>query len=191
MPVISKPSSLKAFKFHLFGRPGSTALRACLFVSAAMVLIALFSASSGFQELSKWKFCSPAFAAEDLSLRPGLSFNQDIDSGFPIIGKDMEETTPDSAKPTFVFFGASGDLNTNRQAKRVVDFYHKINAKSVSFIIIDVDHPVNDGAKALIKSYYKGYIPSQVLLDKAGKVVWNQTGEVDLSNLKTKIEKDD
>jgi hypothetical protein len=132
---------------------------------------------------------SPALAAEDLSLRPGLSFNQDIDNGFPIVGKDMDDTTLDQSKSTFVFFGASGDLNTNRQAKRVVDFYHKINAKALSFIIIDVDHPANDGAKTLIKNYYKGYIPSQVLLDKTGKVVWNQTGEVDLSNLKAKLDK--
>jgi hypothetical protein len=132
---------------------------------------------------------APALAAEDLSLRPGLSFNQDIDNGFPIVGKDMDATTPDQSRSTFIFFGASGDLNTNRQAKRVVEFYHKINAKALNFIIIDVDHPPNDGAKTLIKNYYKGYIPAQVLLDKAGKVVWNQTGEVDLSNLKAKLDK--
>ncbi len=129
-----------------------------------------------------------AWAGDDLSLRPGLSFNQDIDGGFPIVGKNLDDTRVDTGKPAFIFFGASGDLNTNRQAKRVVDFYHKISAGSAKFIIIDVDHPANDGAKALIKSYYKGYIPTEVVLDKTGKMSWNQTGETDLSALKGMLE---
>jgi hypothetical protein len=158
-----------------------------IFVSCSKVVIALTLIVQSFFLAGGCYL--PALAAEDLSLRPGLSFNQDIDSGFPIVGKDMDDATLDQTKPTFVFFGASGDLNTNRQAKRVVDFYHKINAKALSFVIIDVDHPANDGAKTLIKSYYKGYIPSQVLIDKSGKVVWNQTGETDLNNLKAKLDK--
>ena len=129
-----------------------------------------------------------ASAADDLSLRPGLSFNQDIDGGFPIVGKDLEDTTVEAGKRAFIFFGASGDLNTNRQAKRVVDLYHKMTANTAKFIIIDVDHPANEGAKSLIKSYYKGYIPTELLIDKNGKVSWNQTGETDLSVLKGQLE---
>jgi hypothetical protein len=132
--------------------------------------------------------CNQARSAEDLSLRPGLSFNQDLDNGFPIVGKDLEDTQISTSSPTFVFFGAAGDLNTNRQAKRVVDWYHKLAANTVKFIIIDVDHPANDGAKSLIKSYYKGYIPTELLLDKSGKLSWSQTGETDLSALKAHIE---
>lgn len=149
-----------------------------------------WSLSAALLGFCTFQFFAPiALAADDLSLRPGLSFSQDIDNGFPIVGKDLDDTRTDASKPTFIFFGASGDLNTNRQAKRVVDFYHKLNANAAKFVIIDVDHPANDGAKALIKTYYKGYIPSQVLIDKSGKAVWNQTGETELSAVKTQIEK--
>lgn len=136
--------------------------------------------------LAGW--CNQAWAAEDLSLRPGLSFNQDLDNGFPIVGKDLEDTQISTTKSTFVFFGASGDLNTNRQAKRVVEWYHKLAANTIKFVIIDVDHPANDGAKSLIKSYYKGYIPTELILDKNGKLTWSQTGETDLSALKEHID---
>ena len=47
--------------------------------------------------------------------------------------------------------------------------YHKTPANSVKFIIIDVDHPPNDDARLIVKTYYKGYIPSQVLIGKGWK----------------------
>ena len=61
-----------------------------------------------------------ALAADDLKLRSGISYTQDIDSGFPIMGTNMDDCKISVSTPTFIFFGASGDLNTNRQAKRVV-----------------------------------------------------------------------
>jgi hypothetical protein len=132
---------------------------------------------------------NPVNAAEDLSLRPGLSFTQDIDNGFPILGKSMEDMAVSTGKPVFIFFGSSGDLNTNRQAKRVVDLYHKADTRTLKFIIVDVDNPPNDLGKALIKKYYKGYVPSQVLLDKEGKLIWDQTGETDTQTLKNQLDK--
>ncbi len=130
-----------------------------------------------------------ARGAEDLSLRPGLSFNQDIDNGFPIVGNKLDDTSFDNLKPTFIFFAASGDLNANRQAKRVVDIYHKLAPNSVKFIIIDVDHPSDERGRTLIKDFYKGYIPAQVLLDRRGKLIWQRAGEADLSEIKAQIDK--
>jgi len=118
-------------------------------------------------------------AAEDLKLKKGISFTDDSDAGFPIDASRMEDMQLDPSKVTFLFFGASGDLNTNRQAKRLVDLYKQSSNKAVKFILIDVDHPINAQATALIKSHYKGYIPFEVILDKSSKVVWSQIGEVE------------
>jgi len=133
--------------------------------------------------------CSEAFGAEDLKLRPGVSFTQDIDSGFPILASKIDDVSPATDTPTCIFFGASGDLNTNRQAKRLVDLYKKVEPKTAKFIILDVDHATTDDAKKLIKTYYKGYIPFEVILDKTGKTTWSQIGEVDTSVLKNQLEK--
>ena len=39
------------------------------------------------------------------------------------------------------------------------------------------------------QAYYKGYIPHEILIDKKGKVVWSQIGEVEFSVLKSRIAK--
>jgi hypothetical protein len=130
-----------------------------------------------------------AWAAEDLKLRSGVSFTQDLDTGFPIVGKDMDDCKIPSGSAAIIFFGASGDLNTNRQAKRFVDLYRKVNAKDLKYVVIDVDHASNDDAKNLVKTYYRGYIPSEVLLDKTGKVAWNHDGECELSVVKSQVDK--
>jgi len=130
-----------------------------------------------------------ALGADDLKLRANVSFTQDLDNGFPITGTEMDDCKVSTTTPTFIFFGASGDLNTNRQAKRLVDLYKKISTRSIKYIVIDVDHPPNDDAKSLIKSYYHGYIPSEVLLDKSGKQAWSHDGEADFAAVKNQVEK--
>ncbi|MBS2003413.1 MAG: hypothetical protein JST44_18000 [Cyanobacteria bacterium SZAS LIN-5] len=154
--------------------------KSCLAVSAAVVALVV----SG----------SKIFAAEDLKLRPGISFTQDIDAGFPIVATDIDNASIDPNLPTLIFFGAACDLNTNRQAKRLVDIYHKIPKGQVKFIVIDVDHPANEDAKKLIRTYYSppgktGYIPFEVILDKSGKAVWSQIGEVEISVIKGQLDK--
>lgn len=113
---------------------------------------------------------------------------QDTDNGFPIVGDKMDDANLEQAKPTLIFFGAAGDLNTNRQAKRLVDLYKKIQDK-VKVIVIDVDHPANANALKLIKSYYKGYIPLNVVLDKDGKLSTSHSGEIDTGDLKSKVDR--
>ena len=132
---------------------------------------------------------SQARAADDLKLRPGISLTQDIDNGFPITATNLEDCKVATTTPTLLFFGASGDLNTNRQAKRFVYLYKKIAPKALKYIVVDIDHPANEDAKSLIKTHYHGYIPAEVLLDKSGKVVWNHDGEIEFNLLKAQVDK--
>jgi len=148
--------------------------------------IALFSLAIGLG-LSTI-IVSAAIAAENLRLKDGISFVQDTDNGFPIVGDKMDDTTIDQNKPTLIFFGAAGDLNTNRQAKRLIDLYKKIQDK-VKVIVVDVDHPANANVVKLIKTYYKGYIPLNVVLDKDGKLSTSHSGEMDTGELKSKIDR--
>lgn len=129
-----------------------------------------------------------AIAAENLTLRKGVSFTDDKDTGFPIIAEKIDDATVDSGKPTLIFFGAAGDLNTNRQAKRLVGLYNKFKTKNIKFIVIDVDHAANNHATDLIKKHYKGYIPCQVLLDNAGETAWTKSGEVAEGEVAKEIE---
>lgn len=130
-----------------------------------------------------------AFAAENLRMRDGVSFVHDLDQQFPILGEKMDDVAVSSDHPTVLFFGAAGDLNTNRQAKRIVDLYKKYKTNNVKFIVIDVDHPANASAKALIKTHYQGYIPGEVVFDKTGKAKWTHTGEVELGSLSAQVDK--
>jgi len=134
-------------------------------ITAALVTAAVFGAPG------------PSHAAENLTLRKGISYVTDTDSGFPIIASKLHDTVVEKGKATLIFFGASGDLNTNRQAKRVVSLYHRFKEESIKFIIVDIDHPQGEGTRSLIKRFYRGYIPSQILLDTKGEKCWEATGE--------------
>jgi hypothetical protein len=118
-------------------------------------------------------------AAEDLKLKEGISFSQDLDNGFPIVAEKPDDFVLGTDRPTFIFFGAAGDLNTNRQAKRIVDLYRKNRSTKLKFLVVDVDHAVSSECLKLLKDYYRGYIPFQILLNKSGDKAWSQTGEVD------------
>ena len=130
-----------------------------------------------------------AKSAENLKLREGISFYQDTDSGFPIVAEKIDDVSPAKDGPTLMFFGASGDLNTNRQARRLVDLYRKYCSRGLKFVIIDVDNADNAVAKQLLKEYYRGYIPLAVLLDKKSQSRWSATGEVELNVLQNQIDR--
>lgn len=130
-----------------------------------------------------------AAAADNLRLREGISYFHDLDQGFPIVADRIEDVSLPPGKPVFIFFGASGDLNCNRQAKRVVDLYKKFKTTQLKFIIINVDEPPNNAARQLIKKYYTGYIPTEVFFDNQGKVSWSHLGETELHTLSAQAEK--
>lgn len=131
----------------------------------------------------------PCWSAENLRLREGISFYQDTDAGFPILAEKMDDLDIAADGPSLLFFGAAGDLNTNRQARRVVDLYRKYRAHGLKFVIIDVDEATNANAKRLLAEYYRGYIPLLVLVDKDAKIRWSADGEVELRVLQHQIDK--
>ncbi len=133
-------------------------------------------------------FAPRLLAAENLRLREGLSYVHDLDKGFPIIADKMDDVKLDGGRPVLIFFGAAGDLNTNRQAKRVVDMYRKYKDQ-LKFLVVDVDHGTSPELKQLLKNYYQGYIPQEVLIDKDGKTFWTHIGEVDSGSLSNQIDK--
>ena len=131
---------------------------------------------------------APALAAEDLGLAPGVSYNSDSGTVFPVVGQNLSDAKVEAGRANLIFFGAAGDLNTNRQAKRLVDLYKKERDRGTKFIVVDVDHPLNEDARGLIKKYYQGYVPAQLLLDRAGQVQWREVGEVSRRKLHSHID---
>lgn len=153
--------------------------------SSTKALAAIFLSSA----LAGGLFSAPTEAAENLRLREGLSYTHDLDKGFPIIADKIDDVKIEPGKASIIFFGAAGDLNTNRQAKRVVDLFKKFKDGQLKFIIVDVDHVSTAEGKQIIKNYYEGYIPQEVILDKQGKRFWSHVGEVDESSVVAQLDK--
>ncbi len=53
----------------------------------------------------------------------------------------------------------------------------------MNFVIVDLDLRRSVAQQELVKKYYQGYIPHVTVLDKAGKPVYNSSGEVEESKL--------
>jgi len=49
----------------------------------------------------------------------------------------------------------------------------------VGFVIIDLDRDRPREQQALVKKYFRGYIPHVVVLDSDGHAVYNASGEVE------------
>ncbi len=48
---------------------------------------------------------------------------------------------------------------------------------------MDLDLKRSPAQQELVKKYYRGYIPHITILDKSGKAVYNDSGEVDESKI--------
>jgi hypothetical protein len=116
-----------------------------------------------------------ARGATDLHLAPGLSFTDDSSDDFPIRGEGLEDAESRPGRATVMFFGASHCWNTNREAERLVALYPKYRDR-VRFIIVDVNGP-SAGQRPLMQSYYRGSIPTLVVLAPDGKPVYARAGE--------------
>jgi hypothetical protein len=49
----------------------------------------------------------------------------------------------------------------------------------VHFVVVDLDQKPSPLHRGLMEKYFRGYIPHIVVLDKSGKPLYNQSGEVD------------
>ncbi|MBI3637327.1 MAG: hypothetical protein HY216_14125 [Candidatus Rokubacteria bacterium] len=113
--------------------------------------------------------------ADNLRLAPGLSFTDDSSDNFPIQGDHLDDANSRFGRPTVMFFGASHCWNTNREAERLVALYPKYRDR-VSFIIVDVTRPFPSQVP-LLKTYYRGSIPTVVILGRDGTVLYAQSRE--------------
>src|SRR5215471_4001682 len=116
-----------------------------------------------------------AGGATELALAPGLSFTDDSSPEYPIRGANLNDGSIATDRPTIVFFGTSHCWNTNREAERFVALYGK-EKDSVRFLVVDVEHAFA-AQRPLVSRFYHGSIPTLTVLDRSGKVVYNQAGE--------------
>jgi hypothetical protein len=69
-----------------------------------------------------------------------------------------------------------------------VDLYKKYERR-VHFVVIDIDKKLSSNQQDLVKKYYQGYIPHVVVLDSAGKALYNSSGEVEEPALSAILDK--
>ena len=125
--------------------------------------------------LSGLTAASAAHGAEHLSLAPGLSFTDDSSDRFPIQGDHLDDAAVQPGHATVMFFGAAHCWNTNREAERLVALYPKYQDR-VRFIIVDVNRP-SPSQRALLQTYYRGSIPTLVVVARDGALLYAEAGE--------------
>jgi hypothetical protein len=59
----------------------------------------------------------------------------------------------------------------------------------VNFVVIDTDQKLPEGQKAVVQKYFRGYIPHVVVLDRFGKALYNDAGEVEESVISKYLDK--
>ncbi len=128
-----------------------------------------------------------AFAGENLKLNPKLDYTSDSQDGPLITGEHMDAGFI-PGKPAYVIMYGEACYNSKRQARRTVELYGKYKDE-VQFVIIDLDHRLSPSQNELKKKYFTGYIPHVVVLDAAGKALYNSSGEVDSSVISGLLDK--
>jgi hypothetical protein len=129
----------------------------------------------------------PAFAADNLRLNDHLDYTSDSHDG-PLITGDHLDAGPAAGRPTYVIMYGEGCYNSKRQARRTVELYERYKGR-VGFVLVDLDQKRAPAHEELVKKYYRGYIPHVVVLDAAGKPLYNASGEVELSVLSAILDK--
>ncbi len=57
------------------------------------------------------------------------------------------------------------------------------------FVIVDLDRSRSAAQQELLKKFYRGYIPHVTILDKRGKPLYDEAGEVEESQLAALLDK--
>ena len=128
-----------------------------------------------------------AQAGDNLRLNSHLDYSSDSEDGPLITGDRMNEGAA-SGKPNYIIIYGEGCFNSKRQARRTVSLYQKYKDR-VNFVVVDLDQKRSPAQQQLVKQYYQGYIPHVVVVDEAGKAVYNSSGEVDESSLSSLLDR--
>ena len=129
----------------------------------------------------------PAYTAENLKLNQHLDYSSDSQDGPLITGDHLEEGAA-SGKPSYVIIYGEGCFNSKRQARRTVELYEKYKGR-VQFVVVDMDRQRSAVQEDLVKSFYKGYIPHVVVLNRDGKIAYNASGEVEEGEISKVLDK--
>ena len=106
----------------------------------------------------------------------------------PLITGDHLEQGAATDKPTYVIIYGEGCFNSKRQARRTVELYEKYKGK-VQFAVVDLDKPRSAAQEDLVKRFYKGHIPHVTVLNRDGKIAYNNAGEVDSGEISKVLDK--
>jgi hypothetical protein len=124
---------------------------------------------------------APARAGENLKLNAHLDYSSDSNDG-PLITGDRMNDGVASGKPNYIIFYGEACYNSKRQARRTVSLYEKYRGR-VNFVIVDLDLKHTQQQDELISAHYRGSIPHVTILDRAGKTVYDRSGEVGESEI--------
>jgi|SRR5438105_2293666 len=132
-------------------------------------------------------FSAAAFCADDLKLNPKLDYNSDSQDG-PLITGENSSAGAAAGRVNYVIIFQEGCFNSKRQARRSVDLYQKYKDR-VNFVLVDLDHKISGAQRQLVDKYFSGRIPHVIVLNKRGKAVYDDAGEVDESKLATILDR--
>jgi hypothetical protein len=122
-----------------------------------------------------------ARAGENLKLNPHLDYSSDSNDG-PLITGDRMDDAVAAGKPNYIIFYGEACYNSKHQARRTVSLYEKYRGR-VNFVIIDLDQKHTQQQNELISAHYRGSIPHVTIIDRNGKTLYDQAGEVDESDI--------
>lgn len=123
----------------------------------------------------------PVQAGENLKLNPHLDYSSDSQDG-PLITGDRMEDGAVAGAPNYVIIYGEACYNSKRQARRTVSLYEKYRGR-VNFVVVDLDKKLSPAQEELVHKYYTGSIPHVTLLDRNGKAIYDDAGEVDEGKL--------
>ena len=118
-----------------------------------------------------------SFAATNLKLNPSLDYTSDSNDGPLITGEGLSDGSLRKGTPVYIIFYHRECYNSKRQARRTVELYEKYKGKA-DFIIVDLDTVLSKDQEALSRRFYRNYIPHVTVIDSAGEVVYDRSGEV-------------
>jgi len=118
---------------------------------------------------------------DNLKLNSKLDYQSDSLDG-PLITGDDAQLGFVPGKTNYVIIYGEGCFNSKRQARRTVELYNKYR-NQVHFVVIDLDVKRSPEQQQVVKQYYQGSIPHVLVLDAAGKPLYNAAGEVDSEHI--------
>jgi hypothetical protein len=121
------------------------------------------------------------FGIDNLKLNSKLNYQSDSLDG-PLITGDDAQSGFVPGKINYVIIYGEGCFNSKRQARRTVALYNKYR-NQVHFVVVDLDVKRSAEQQQLVRQYFQGSIPHVLVLDAAGKPLYNSAGEVDSKSI--------